>query len=294
MVACALAVAGCHRDARARLWIGGDVHLGTRGAPAAARLAPLAEVLAGATGVINLEGPVADAAGPGRLANGAALVPGLAPRVRVAGVANNHAADAGPDGAARTIAVLRAAGIAPAGERAGAAVIDLDGLRVVVSAHDLSRGTPAGLGAELALARTQGDVLIAMFHTDGPPSYLPRPELRDAVARALRAGAAVVVAQGSHALAAVERRDRAVIAWGLGNLLFDCDCTDERDGLIVRVDLDASGVVDAAVIPVDAGLHGEPARLAADAALTFDLLASLRSSPLARSGASARILATPP
>jgi poly-gamma-glutamate capsule biosynthesis protein CapA/YwtB (metallophosphatase superfamily) len=292
-VAIAIVVAACHRaaPARARLWIGGDLHLGTRGGPAAARLAPLARVIDGATGVVNLEGPVADDAPAGKLANRADLVRGLAPLVRVAGIANNHAADAGADGAARTIAVLRAAGIAPAGNDAGDAIVDVSGVRVVVSAHDLSRGVPPSLDAELATARAKGDVLVAMFHVDGPPSYLPRPELRDAAGRALRAGAAVVVSQGTHALAAIERRDHAVIAWGLGNLLFDCDCTDERDGLLLEVDVDATGVIDASVVPIDAGLGGAPARPAADAALTFDLLKSLRSSPLERRGATARVVA---
>lgn len=109
-----------------------------------------------------------------------------------------------------------------------------------------------------------------------------------AVEAALAAGATVVAAHGTHQLARVERRGRAVIAWGLGNLAFACACTDETDGLLLRVELDADGAaLRAAVVPVDAGLRGEAVRPAREAALVFDLLESLGSSPLTRAKARA-------
>jgi len=280
-------LAGCQDPpaaAPARLWLGGDLHLGTAGAPAVDRLAPLAAVTRGAFGIVNLEGPVADdgaVIARGRLGNGAGLVAGLARAgVRVAGVANNHARDHGATGAARTLAALRASGVAPAGGAAGPATFDAGGARVVVVQADLSDGVPAGLGAELAAARTMGDVLIVTFHVTAPPSYLPPPSLRSAVEIAVATGAQVIAAHGSHALGAVERRGDVVIAWGLGNLLFHCDCTDEIDGAILVVDLARGGVRAAALVPIDAGLDGAAARPAARPALTFELLRSLRSSPI--------------
>ena len=150
----------------------------------------------------------------------------------------------------------------------------------MVTAHDLEAGVPAGLAGELAAARRAGDVLVATFHVTGPTTYLPRPELVDAVAIALDAGAAVVAAHGTHALARVERRDHAVIAWGLGNLAFACACTDEPVGGALAVELARAGAGAAALIPVDAGLAGAPARASTDPAFTYELLAALGSSPL--------------
>jgi poly-gamma-glutamate capsule biosynthesis protein CapA/YwtB (metallophosphatase superfamily) len=291
-----LVLVSCREPSRppgpARLWLGGDLHLGTSGASVEARLAALARVTGGASGIVNLEGPVVDDGADvprGRLGNGAGLVAGLARAgIRVAGVANNHAGDHGPAGAARTIGSLRAAGVTPVGGEAGPAIIDAGGTRVAVVQHDLAHGvpagSPAGLAAELGVARLLGDLLVVTFHVTGPPSYLPPPELRTAVDEAVAAGADVIAAHGSHALGAVERRGRAVIAWGLGNLLFHCDCTDERDGALLLIHLDEGRLRAAAIVPIDAGLGGSAATPAADPMLTFELLASLRSSRLEPAG----------
>lgn len=281
--------AGCRRapPPAAELWIGGDVHIGKGPGNG---LAPLAAVLEGALGIVNLEGPIGDSPGPGegvRLANAPAGVAGLrAAGVRVMGIANNHSGDRGPSGLEETAAALRGAGALPAGGSAGAAVVSVNGRRVAVTAHDLTDGVPPNLSDDLSAARARGDVLIATFHVTGPASYLPRPELRAAVDAALSAGARVIAAHGTHALGPVERRGDAVIAWGLGNLLFDCDCTDEIDGAVLRVSIDGD-VVRARIIPIDAGLRGAPARPGHNPALIFDLLEAITSSPLTRSAGSA-------
>lgn len=235
-------------------------------------------------GIVNLEGPVAPAPAPGpglRLVNPLHAPAVLAAAgVRVAGVANNHAADAGP---ADLRAPLLAAGLLPT---AGAdfALLDLDGLRVAVTAHDLTDGPPAAYAADLARARAAADHLVVTLHVTGPASYLPRPELRAAVEQAVAAGATVVAAHGTHAIGPVERRGRAVIAWGLGNLVFDCDCTREDEALVLEVGLDRDGVPHAAVVPIRAGLDGASASPAPDPAGVLDLLEALGGAPLTRRG----------
>ncbi|HKA91554.1 MAG TPA: CapA family protein [Haliangiales bacterium] len=267
------------------MWIGGDVFLGAGGRGA---LTGIRAIVGGAPGVVNLEGPVGDggAAGqPLRLTHARrALAELRAAGVVAAGIANNHARDAGPDGAAETARALAAAGVRAAGGPAGAATLSVGGLRVVVTAHDLEAGVPATLGEDLRAARRRGNVLVATFHVTGPPRYLPRPELVDAVAVAVDAGAAVIAAHGTHELARVERRGRTVIAWGLGNLTFACACTDEETGALLEVALGPEGAGEASIIPIDAGLGDTTARAAADPALTFELLEALGSSRLTRRG----------
>lgn len=284
-----LIAAGCRRaqPEAVELWIGGDVHVGDQGGRG---LAPLSRMLEGAYGIVNLEGPIGDSPAPGegvRLANAASGVEALrSAGVRVAGIANNHAGDRGPSGPEETAAALRALDIAPAGGPAGYAALSAGGQRIIVTAHDLSAGVPAGLPGELREARSKGDVLISTFHVTGPPSYLPRPELRAAAEAAIAAGARVVAAHGTHALGPVERRGDAVIAWGLGNLLFACDCTDEIDGAILRVSIEG-GAVRARVLPIDAGLRGASAGPSKSAPLILDLLDAIGSSPLRREAGAA-------
>lgn len=140
-------------------------HVGTLAARegAAAIFAPTATLLAGDLALANLESPLSaqhDTARPGPYRLIAA--PALAPELRAAGLdalglANNHALDAGPAGLAESLAVLRAAGLAPvgAGPNASAAfapvVLTAQGLRVAVLAlNDVA--DPGALGVSLAPA----------------------------------------------------------------------------------------------------------------------------------------------
>lgn len=290
---CALAAlsAGCGirserpRPASLTLWIGGDVHRAANEGPL---FDPKPSFLGAAAGVVNLEGPVAEHAAPadsGRelhLFNSPRSLLELAEAgVRVAGIANNHALDSGAEGFARTRFELTSLGIHPAGLGAGPAFLEDRGLKVAITAHDLSNGVPHTLDAELRFAHARAEILVATFHVTAPALYAKTPEMLEAADIALGAGARVIAFHGTHALGAVERRGSAVIAWGLGNLVFDCECTDERDGALLQVELTADDV-DAAVIPIRAGLHGEPARVAEDADEVFSLLESLGSPHLRR------------
>jgi poly-gamma-glutamate capsule biosynthesis protein CapA/YwtB (metallophosphatase superfamily) len=301
--------AGC--SGHAELWLGGDVHLGASTGPLVAGVCSLD----GAVGIVNLEGPIgpgAAASSAERLVNDPASLRILVDAgVRVVGTANNHSFDLGEGGLAATRKTLTDHGFAATPTR-----FRMGGVRVSVTAHDLtgempgtsaggtSAGTSAGtfagtagevpgtfagstlagtfsrtLAMDLAEAAHGADLLVATFHVTGPPSYLPRPELREAVEIALAAGARVVASHGTHTVAAVERRGDAVIAWGLGNLSFDCNCTTEREGLILRVSAPRRGRVEAAIVPIDAGLSGRTATPASDPGLAFGLQEALGASP---------------
>ncbi len=270
------------------MWIGGDVNLGTGAKPI---FLPLAEIVRGAAGIVNLEGPVSSMppAGPGPKPINApeALQQLIAAGVRVAGIANNHALDAGPSGPNETAEAVRRSGLVPAGGPAGVGVIHVNGLRIAVAAYDVTPGVPKNLATSLAAARKENDVLVASFHVTGPDSYLPRPELRQAVEIALKADARIIMAHGTHVIGPVERRGQTVIAWGLGNLAFACACTKEREGVLLRLKVGADHTVQASVIPIEAGLQGESAQLSTDPNGVFDLLVAIGSSKLRRHGVEA-------
>jgi Bacterial capsule synthesis protein PGA_cap len=274
------------KDRSIDLWLGGDVNLGDGGRN---QLSNIAGIVQGAAGIVNLEGPVAQHArlrkSGLRLWNAPRSLKELsALNVKVAGIANNHSADEGEKSAVRTANALRGDKIIPAGEPAGPAIVHLNGFTVAVTAHDLTHGVPASLEGELKSAASKADFLIATFHVTGPPSYLPRPELKRAVEIAYKAGAVVIAAHGTHALAKVERRDHAVIAWGLGNVVFACDCTKEEDAIILRVQLELGKKPKADVLAIRAGLNKQPVRPAKDAQAIFNLLEAIGSSKLERKG----------
>jgi len=287
-------------DKTAEIWLAGDVSLGDGGR---GQLQGISGMVQGATGIVNLEGPVTERpplkAGSLRLWNAPkALAEILALHVKAAGIANNHAGDAGRGGPRQSATTLLEHGIAPAGGPAGVAVFEANGLMIALTAHDLTHGVPANLAEELAAAKRQAvvgggvravDVLIATFHVTGPPSYLPRPELRLAVETAYKAGAAVIAAHGTHVVGPVEQREHAVIAWGLGNVAFACDCTNEQDAILLRVRVTSGEVVKAEVLPIRAGLNKGPAGPSQDANGVFDLLEAIGSKKLERKGSVAEI-----
>jgi poly-gamma-glutamate capsule biosynthesis protein CapA/YwtB (metallophosphatase superfamily) len=264
------------------LWIAGDVHLGNR---SAGQLARLQSVLADAIGIVNLEGPVAQPIKKGALTLGnspESLEELRRAGVRVVGIANNHSGDAGPEGLQMNVRRLTAAGLIPVGGPAGSIVLSERGMKIVITSHDLTAGVPPQLADELTAARNQGDLLIATFHVTGSASYLPKTELQLAAKIALASGATVVAAHGTHAIGPVERRGNAIITWGLGNLVFDCDCTNEKDAIILRLSLAENRVVKATVFPIEAGLRGRPALPARNPAGIIDLLEAIGSSKLTR------------
>jgi poly-gamma-glutamate capsule biosynthesis protein CapA/YwtB (metallophosphatase superfamily) len=293
LVAMAMAsMSACTRAPRAEktavLWLGGDVNLGDGGK---GQLQGITGMVQGEAGIVNLEGPVAQLrpeSGSVKLWNSPQALSELAAlSVRVAGIANNHAGDAGEGGSQASASQLRARGISPAGGVAGFALLNIGGITIAVTAHDLTGGVPQGLAEDLATARRQSQVLVSTFHVTGPASYLPRTELRQAVEIAYHAGANVIAAHGTHAIGPVERSSHAVIAWGLGNVAFACDCTQEEDALLLRVTVQPDRVLKAEVLPIQAGLNHQPALPAKDAGGIFDLLEAIRSSKLERSGGKA-------
>ena len=289
-IAAIVSLTACHHapEKTADLWLGGDVNLGDGGK---GQLLGIDGMVPGMAGIVNLEGPVSDKLhDPGhlRLWNAPAALSELSGlNVKVVGIANNHAGDAGASGSEQTIKILREHGILPAGGTAAAAMLDMNGLTIAVTAHDLTHGVPASLDADLASARLHSQVLIATFHVTGPASYIARPELREALEIAYHAGANVIVAHGTHALGPVERRPHAIIAWGLGNVAFSCDCTQEEDGILLHVMVRQDKVVTAEVLPLHAGLNGRPVQPSREGNAIFDLLEAIGSSPLQRKEASA-------
>jgi len=277
----------CQRqpEKSAELWLGGDVNLGDGGKE---QLEAITGMVQGAVGIVNLEGPVSErlsSKGQLRLWNSPSALKELsAVKVKVAGIANNHAKDAGAAGPERTAAALRSHSILPAGGSAGTAFVQINGVSIAVTAHDLSEGVPPNLEADLASARRHAEVLIATFHVTAPPSYLPHSELRRAVEIAYHAGANVIAAHGSHMLGPVEKRPHAVIAWGLSNVAFACDCTQEEDAMLLRVAVGHDKVLKAEVLPLQAGINSRPVKTAADANAIFDLLEAIGSKGLQRKG----------
>jgi poly-gamma-glutamate synthesis protein (capsule biosynthesis protein) len=180
-------------------------------------------------------------------------------------LANNHALDGGEPGLADTIAALDQAGIV--------ALVDsrtvdsgIDGpesasfsalssasriygnphLRVSVFAF-LDTGLPLNTAA-LARAAATGDLVMVSMHWGA--EYYPPTERQRLLARELvAAGADLIIGHGPHVLQPVEVIEGALVAYSLGNFLFDQPFADTRQGAILRLTLERGSITVVEAIP---------------------------------------------
>lgn len=236
----------------------------------------------------NLEGMLADleiAADPDRLPYQLAGAPEAAQRFATAGfdlfsLANNHALDLGEQGLQLTAQHLERAGIAWVGagkdaEEAGKARIwRANTLRVAIFAANAiplpsQRAAevgwqPAEWGASLLNrirdARQHVDILLVLIHWGYEYQSQVDP-VQSAIAQdLLEAGADLVIGSHPHIVQKVEVHSEPghltpqIVAYSLGNFLFDQGAPENHDGLALRVILDAKGIRGVQALPIQAGL----------------------------------------
>ena len=169
-----------------------------------------------------------------------------AARVRVAGLANNHALDYGEDALADTLEHLAEAGIEPVGAGIGAAraragvrirVGDLSLGIVAVSDHpaeyatpphrvgiaygELQDSAPDWLLAELGRLRASCDAVIAFPHWGPNMSVRPAPWQQARAAELLGAGADLVAGHSAHLFHGAQRLEAGLALYDLGDALDD-------------------------------------------------------------------------
>ncbi len=217
------------------------------------------DLLAGDIVVGNFEGALTTRGDPWPKAYNFRTPPDYAAGLRNAGfdlvsLANNHTMDYGADGLFDTMAALGAAGVAFAGAGADEwsayrpAVVEGAGLRVafvaVVATPDegsgfsiwewapsegspgVAIGTVHAVSAVVAAARARADFVVVMLHAGTEYSTAVDATQRELVEAALAAGAVAVVGSHPHVPQAIEWREGKLVAWSLGNFIFDLDAVD--------------------------------------------------------------------
>jgi poly-gamma-glutamate synthesis protein (capsule biosynthesis protein) len=195
-------------------------------------------------------------------------------------LANNHALDFDRVGLADTMRSLRREGVRSMGAGADAArarapvVLTRDGLRIAFLARadarmdsnewprlrweatgrrsGLAYGRPTELRADVRAARRIADVVVVMLHSGREYATSPTPAQRRLVDAAVRGGAALVVSSHPHVLQRGRRTGSTMVAWSLGNFVFDGFATipGARDSAILDVTLGRQGVTSARWHPV--------------------------------------------
>ncbi len=194
-------------------------------------------------------------------------------------LANNHAMDYGPIALADTSAELRKQGIfsVGAGENLAAAsaaqVLERNGLRIAfvglldapAEGEGFSRRTweatssrpgvawadPETVTAAVDAAHASADLVVVMLHFGEEYAPNPNANQRELAYAAIDAGATLVIGTHPHVLQEVEEYGGGLIAYSLGNFVFDGFEGDANTTALLEVTLTADGVADWELIPAE-------------------------------------------
>ncbi len=193
-------------------------------------------------------------------------------------LANNHALDYGFQGLADTQTALSQSGIASVGAGVNdisahtPVVLEKNGLRLAFLAYaevmpensgfdarswiatqsqpgiawaDLSR-----IKSDVAAARLQADVVVVLLHSGYEINSRVSTDQRNAAHAAVDAGAALVIGSHPHLVQEIEPYHGGLIAYSLGNFVFDQYKGIANATIILRVVLDRSGFKSYDYVPV--------------------------------------------
>jgi len=195
--------------------------------------------------------------------------------IDIVNLANNHTLDYGVTAFRDTLAALDARGVRHVGggqnEAAAHAplIVERNGLRIGFLGYalyfapgtrrqwaaglgtpGLAVGTPEIVSREVAALRTQVDVVVVAFHGGTALSSGPSRKVRALTRAAIAAGAALVVGHHPHVLQGYSREGSTLVAYSLGNFVFDAFTGLPNDSAILDVTLSAGGVQSFSWIPI--------------------------------------------
>ena len=162
----------------------------------------------------------------------------------IVSLANNHALDAGQAGLAQTHRVLTQAGIVAAGQGESICTPEWCLLAFYAPLTDPRRAVAA-----VAAADAPDRLLAVSLHWGGEYQAAPSPTQRAFAEALVAAGADLIVGHGPHVLQRVEWIREALVAYSLGNFLFDQPFPDTRQGAILRITLDRGSITLVEAIP---------------------------------------------
>ncbi len=195
-------------------------------------------------------------------------------------LANNHSLDYGPATLAETLLLLSANGMRAVGaglseaQAYGPLIVEVNGLRIaflgrvnipvelttfdtrswaaVGDRPGVAWGEPAEVKAAVRAAKAQADVIVLLLHAGWELYMAPPSEERVLAQAAIDGGAALVLGTHSHLIQATDTtRPGTLIAYGLGNLVFDEFDGGATDSAILHVVLTRAGVESFSWQPVE-------------------------------------------
>lgn len=205
----------------------------------------------------------------------------------VISVANNHTLNHGLSGLQETVKGLKEAGIAPIGNGYSQEMV-IEGVRIkwlgwedvdkrlqVEPRKDFSTSSSTPSDSEnqrgrqvvevVKEASETSDVVIVSMHWGNEYTAVPSKRQREIGEALIDAGAKIVIGHHPHWVQPIERYKDGVIAYSLGNFVFDQMWSEEtRKGEAVRFRVGKEGLVEYELLPLRIYDYGQPRWLEAN------------------------------
>ena len=106
---------------------------------------------------------------------------------------------------------------------------------------------------DVSLAKVDSDFVIVSLHWGDEYMITPSPSQIDLAHRIIDSGACLILGHHPHVLQGIERYNDGVIAYSLGNFMFDMEFAEEsKDGMILTCILSRKGAVEYEIVPITA------------------------------------------
>jgi poly-gamma-glutamate capsule biosynthesis protein CapA/YwtB (metallophosphatase superfamily) len=199
--------------------------------------------------------------------------------IDVVSLANNHSLDWGVTALRDTMRLLDERGIAHAGagdnsaQARAPAIVTRNGLRIAflgyvrrmgesrttfntlmweagTSKPGVAISRPDEVARDVVAAKRKADIVVVMLHVGREYNGSAGGHQRRVARAAIEAGASLVIGHHPHVLQGFERGQRTLIAYSLGNFVFDLFEGAPNDTAVLDVTLDRTGVVSVRWVPI--------------------------------------------
>lgn len=199
--------------------------------------------------------------------------------VDIANLANNHTRNYGENGYESTKTVLNNRSILSS-DTTDLAVVERNGLRFGFLGFDIITSWPdeQELLSRVKEADQQVNILVVSFHRGVEYADEPSAQERRLLRSVVDAGADLVIGHHPHVVQPVEEYRGALIAYSLGNFVFDQMWSEEtREGVVGRFTFSGDVLSSFEFIPVSIEAVGQP-QIVTDHAGASRILSRLRMS----------------
>ena len=232
--------------------------------------------------IVNLEGALTERGLPVEKLYNFRTPPRFAAGLTEAGIdvvalGNNHTADYGVVGVQDTLAALDDVGLLYSGagmDEAAArapAIVEVEGLRIAFLSYTdqlvnmfaglyqagVAYADVASITEDVGAARLVADVVVVSIHSGKEYVDEPTAVQQELAHAAIDAGALLVLGHHPHTLQRLEEYGGGLIAYSLGNFIFDLDAEDLEslgprafETVVLYVTLTRGGIVDVRMAPV--------------------------------------------